>query len=50
MGNHLPKHQKKVRQQKVNRQENKVYYQNSTHQKNPRSDAERTRDRTLAAE
>jgi hypothetical protein len=45
-GVRLAEHKKFV--QKVNKQENKAYYQNGSEQKNPRSENERKQHRTVS--
>ena len=44
-GRMLAAHKKKV--QKMNKQENKMYYQHEADQKSPRTDRERAEHRTL---
>jgi hypothetical protein len=49
VGNHKTRHEAKVRNQLISKQENVNYYQNSSNQKSPRSDRERTEDRKIEA-
>jgi hypothetical protein len=47
MGNHLKKYKAKQREQRVNSQENRLYYQNGSDQSTPRSPAKQMQDRRL---
>ena len=47
MGKHFAKHNERVRQQLINAQENKNYYQNGSEQKNARSESQINRARIL---
>jgi hypothetical protein len=47
MGHAKHKHREKVRIQLVNKQENDLYYQEGSNQKNPRSESQIKKDRTL---
>lgn len=48
MGHAKLKHKARVKQQLVNSQENRLYYQNGTESKTPRSESKMNQDRKLA--